>query len=219
MAIVHIDYIINEMHECGLNCWNIRDGKALLAEQDDDSKDVSASAALLRDKLKSIGAGYVTINLSGVNKKNRKAAEATKVRTYTVATGSSESIKSVAPVAGYDSKELEKLRAENEQLKLQAVEHKYQSKLQELEKKIEGLESEDETGLGRVETLLLPIITNMFSNTVTPSPTINGVAEETLLDQWTAVDPEAIQVLEKIVGLAINKPALYTQYKPILLSL
>jgi hypothetical protein len=220
MAIVHIDYVINEMHECGLNCWNIRDGKSLLAEQDDDSKDISASAALLRDKLKSIGAGYVTINLSGVNKKNRKAAEALKVRTYTVMTGSSENNKSViAPVAGYDMKELDKLRAENEQLKLQAVEHKYQSKLQELEKKIEGLESGDESGLGRVETLLLPIITNMFNNTATPAAPINGIEEESILDQWTSVDPEAIQVLEKIVGLAVNKPALYNQYKPILLSL
>jgi hypothetical protein len=219
MAIVHIDYIINEMHENGLNCWNVRDGKSLLAEQDDDGKDVSASAALLKDKLKSIGAGYLTVNISGVNKKNRKAGEALKVRTYTVLAGSTDNKVSALPVAGFDTKELEKMRAENEALKLQIVENKYQQKLNELEKKIEGLENEEENPIGRLESIILPIITNMFSTSVTPAPVINGVEETTLLDQWQSVDPEAIKVLEKIVSLAVNKPDMYKTYKPILLSL
>lgn len=219
MAIVHIDYIINEMHENGLNCWNVRDGKSLLAEQDDDGKDVSASAALLKDKLNSIGAGYLTVNISGVNKKNRKAGEALKVRTYTVLAGSIDNKVSALPVAGFDTKELEKMRAENEALKLQIVENKYQQKLNELEKKIEGLENEEENPIGRLESIILPIITNMFSTSVTPAPVINGVEETTLLDQWQSVDPEAIKVLEKIVSLAVNKPDMYKTYKPILLSL
>lgn len=220
MAIVHIDYIINEMHENGLNCWNVRDGKALLAEQDDDSKDVSASAALLQDKIKSIGAGYLTVNLSGVNKKNRKAAEALKVRQYTVLAGGGDQKATPVAVSGFDNKELEKVRAENEALKLQLVENKYQQKLNELEKKIEGLENEDENDpIGRLETLFLPIITNMFSTSVTPAPPINGVVENDLLDQWQEVDPEALKVLEKIVMLAVTKPDMYKTYKPILLSL
>jgi len=219
MAIVHIDYIINEMHENGLNCWNVRDGKSLLAEQDDDGKDVSASAAMLKDKLNSIGAGYLTVNISGVNKKNRKAGEALKVRTYTVLAGSTDNKVSALPVAGFDTKELEKMRAENEALKLQIVENKYQQKLNELEKKIEGLENEEENPIGRLESIILPIITNMFSTSVTPAPVINGVEETTLLDQWQSVDPEAIKVLEKIVSLAVNKPDMYKTYKPILLSL
>jgi hypothetical protein len=208
------------MHENGLNCWNVRDGKSLLAEQDDDSKDTAASAAMLRDKIKAIGAGYVTINLSGVNKKNRKAAEALKVRTYTIATGYNEPNKVTAPLASYDNKEVEKLRAENEALKLAQVEIKYQQKLNELEKKIEGLEAgDDDTPLGRVETLLLPIITNMFTNSATPAPTINGIREESLIEQWLSVDPAAVDVLEKIVSLAVNKPDMYKTYKPILLNL
>jgi hypothetical protein len=207
------------MHENGLNCWNVRDGKSLLAEQDDDGKDVSASAALLKDKLKSIGAGYLTVNISGVNKKNRKAGEALKVRTYTVLAGSTDNKVSALPVAGFDTKELEKMRAENEALKLQIVENKYQQKLNELEKKIEGLENEEENPIGRLESIILPIITNMFSTSVTPAPVINGVEETTLLDQWQSVDPEAIKVLEKIVSLAVNKPDMYKTYKPILLSL
>jgi len=219
MAIVHIDYIINEMHENGLNCWNVRDGKSLLAEQDDDGKDVSASAALLKDKLNSIGAGYLTVNISGVNKKNRKAGEALKVRTYTVLAGATDNKVSALPVAGFDTKELEKMRAENEALKLQIVENKYQQKLNELEKKIEGLENEEENPIGRLESIILPIITNMFSTSVTPAPVINGVEETTLIDQWQSVDPEAIKVLEKIVSLAVNKPDMYKTYKPILLSL
>ena len=220
MAIVHIDYIINEMHENGLNCWNVRDGKALLAEQDDDSKDVSASAALLQDKIKSIGAGYLTVNLSGVNKKNRKAAEALKVRQYTVLAGGADNkALPVQAVSGFDNKETEKLRAENEALKLQLVENKYQQKLNELEKKIEGLENGEEDPIGRMESIILPIITNMFSTSVTPAPTINGVEDNDLINQWEAVDPEALKVLEKIVTLAVNKPDLYKTYKPILLSL
>jgi hypothetical protein len=207
------------MHENGLNCWNVRDGKSLLAEQDDDGKDVSASAALLKDKLNSIGAGYLTVNISGVNKKNRKAGEALKVRTYTVLAGATDNKVSALPVAGFDTKELEKMRAENEALKLQIVENKYQQKLNELEKKIEGLENEEENPIGRLESIILPIITNMFSTSVTPAPVINGVEETTLIDQWQSVDPEAIKVLEKIVSLAVNKPDMYKTYKPILLSL
>jgi hypothetical protein len=219
MAIVHIDYIVNEMHENGLNCWNVRDGKSLLAEQDDEGKDVSASAELLKNKLKSIGAGYLTVNISGVNKKNRKAGETLKVRTYTVVAGNND--KAVTPVAinGYDSKELDKMRAENEALKLQLVENKYQQKLNDLEKKIEGLENGEDDPIGRLETLFLPIITNMFSTSVTPAPTINGVEDNDLLDQWQEADPEALKVLEKIVTLAVTKPDLYKTYKPILLSL
>lgn len=221
MAIVHIDYIINEMHENGLNCWNVRDGKSLLAEQDDDAKDVAASAAMLKDKIKAIGAGYVTINLSGVAKKNRKAGEALKVRTYTVATGYATDSKSM-PVAGItvDDKELKALRMENEALKLKALEFKYQSKLDDLQKKIEGLENGDDTGLGRLEAILMPIITNIVGNGLTPAKTaINGVKEENLIDEWLAVDPEAGKVLEKIVNLAITNPTMYKQYKPIILSL
>jgi len=219
MAIVHIDYIINEMHENGLNCWNVRDGKSLLAEQDDEGKDVSASAELLKNKLKSIGAGYLTVNISGVNKKNRKAGETLKVRTYTVVAGSTD--KTVTPVAinGYDTKELDKMRAENEALKLQLVENKYQQKLNDLEKKIEGLENGDDDPIGRLETIFLPIITNMFSTSVTPAPAINGVEDNDLLEQWQAADPEALKVLDKIVMLAVTKPDLYKTYKPILLSL
>lgn len=220
MAIVHIDYIINEMHENGLNCWNVRDGKALLAEQDDDSKDISASAALLQEKIKSIGAGYLTVNLSGVNKKNRKAAEALKVRQYTVVAGGTDN-KSlpVQAVSGFDNKEIERMRAENEALKLQIVENKYQQKLNDLEKKIEGLENEDNDPIGRLESIILPIVTNMFSTSVTPAPTINGIENNDLLEQWEEVDPEAVKVLEKIVTLAVNKPDLYKTYKPILLNL
>jgi hypothetical protein len=73
--------------------------------------------------------------------------------------------------------------------------------------------------MGRIETLLLPIITNMFSTSVTPAPTINGIKEETLIEQWISVDPDAPKVLEKIVNLAVNSPGMYKQYKPILLGI
>lgn len=224
MAIVHIDYIINEMHENGLNCWNIRDGKSLLAEQDDDSKDTSASAAQLKDKLHSIGAGYVTVNLSGVNKKGRKGAEALKVRTYSVVCGGSDKSQAVAPVNGIPSKEIQELREANKKLEMMLIESKYQQKLDDLNKKIEGLESEDENPIGRLETILIPIITEIFTNGMNKgaqviAPTINGVQEETLIDQWMSVDPEAPEVLKKIVTLAITKPDVYKTYKPILLSI
>ena len=224
MAIVHIDYIINEMHENGLNCWNVRDGKSLVAEQDDEDKDVTSSAALLRDKLKSIGAGYLTVNLSGVSKKNRKAAETMKVRTYTVVAGSRDSKQMIAPVSGIDTKELDRMRAENEALKLQIVESKYQAKLDDLNKKIEGLQNDEDNPIGRLETILIPIITEIFTGSMAKSstsvgPVINGITETNLIDQWLAVDPNATEVLEKIVSLAVNNPSMYKQYKPILLSL
>jgi len=128
----------------------------------------------------------------------------------------------VLPVAGIPNKELDALREANEKLKLQLIEYKYEQKLNDLHKKIEGLESEDDSPIGRLETILIPIITEIFTSGKTSqvvAPTINGVQEETLIDQWMSVDPDAPEVLKKIVTLAITKPDVYKTYKPILLSI
>jgi hypothetical protein len=222
MAVVSIDYIINEMHENSLNCWNVKDGKSLVAEQDDQDKDVTTAASMLKDKLQNIGNGYMTVNLSGVCKKNRKAAETTKVRTYTVITG--EATKAAVAVNGIESKELSELREANKKLEMQLIESRYQQKLDDLNKKIEGLQNDEENPIGRLETILIPIITEIFTgnmarSTTSVAPVINGIEENSLVDKWLEVDPEANKVLEKIVGLAINNPSMYQQYKPILLSL
>jgi hypothetical protein len=222
MAVASIDYIINEMHENSLNCWNVKDGKALVAEQDDDSKDVTTSASMLKNKLENLGSGYMTVNLSGVCKKNRKAGETLKIRTYTVIIGGAT--KAPVAVSGIDNRELAELREANKRLEMQLIESKYQQKLDDLNKKIEGLQNDEENPIGRLETILIPIITEIFTGnmargTTTVNPVINGIQETDLLDKWIEVDPEAIKVLEKIVGLAVNNPSMYKQYKPILLSL
>jgi hypothetical protein len=222
MAVASIDYIINEMHEANLNCWNIKDGKALVGEQDDDSKDVTTSASMLKNKLENLGSGYITVNLSGVCKKNRKAGETLKIRTYTVIIGGAT--KAPVAVSGIDSRELAELRESNKKLEMQLIESRYQQKLDDLNKKIEGLQSDEDNPIGRLETILIPIITEIFTGSMARSstsvgPVINGIEENNLIDKWLEVDSEAIKVLEKIVSLAVNNPSMYKQYKPILLSL
>ena len=222
MAVASIDYIINEMHENSLNCWNVRDGKALVAEQDDEDKDVSTSASMLKNKLENLGSGYMTVNLSGVCKKNRKAGETMKIRTYTVIIGGAT--KAPVAVSGIDSREISELREANKKLEMALIESRYQQKLDDLNKKIEGLQSDEDNPIGRLETILIPIITEIFTSTVgrnsnSIAPVINGVVENDLMDRWLEVDSEATEVLEKIVSLAVNNPKVYKSYKPILLSL
>jgi len=222
-AATPLEYIIDEMNEHSLNCWNIKDGNSMVGEQDDEGMDIHTSIHKLKSKLSGLGAGYYTLNLSKVNKGKRKGADANNGRKYTVLTGSSKEVQNmVLPVAGIPNKELEALREANEKLKLQLLENKYEQKLNELTKKIEGLESEDDNPIGRLETILIPIITEIFTSGKTSqaiAPTINGVQEETLIDQWISVDPDAPEVLKKIVTLAITKPDVYKTYKPILLSI
>jgi hypothetical protein len=59
----------------------------------------------------------------------------------------------------------------------------------------------------------------MAKSSTSVGPVINGITETNLIDQWLEVDPNATEVLEKIVSLAVNNPSMYKQYKPILLSL
>lgn len=218
-----IEFIIEEMKEHSLNCWNIMDGQKKLSEQDDEGMSIDNSINKLKTKLKNLGTKYVTVKLSGVNKSKRRGAEANNVRHFTVLAGSGkENPEIVLPVAGIPNKELDALREANEKLKLQLIEYKYEQKLNDLHKKIEGLESEDDSPIGRLETILIPIITEIFTSGKTSqvvAPTINGVQEETLIDQWMSVDPDAPEVLKKIVTLAITKPDVYKTYKPILLSI
>jgi hypothetical protein len=223
MAADSIEFMIEEMKEHSLNCWNIMDGQKKLSEQDDEGMSIDNSINKLETKLKNLGARFVTVKLSGVNKSKRRGAEANNVRHFTVYAGSGkEAPEIMLPVAVVPNKELESLREANEKLKLQLIEHKYEQKLNDLHKKIEGLESEDDSPIGRLETILIPIITEIFTSGKTSqvvAPTINGVQEETLIDQWMSVDPDAPEVLKKIVTLAITKPDVYKTYKPILLSI
>jgi len=224
-AATPLEYIIDEMQEHSLNCWNIKEGTAMAGEQDDEGMDIHTSIHKLKSKLSGLGAGYYTLNLSRVNKGKRKGAEANNSRKYTVLAGSSKEVQNVvSPVLGIPNKELDELREQNEKLKLQLIEHKYEQKLNELTKKIEGLESDDDNPIGRLETILIPIITEIFTSTVgrnsnSIAPVINGVVETDLMDRWLEVDSEATEVLEKIVSLAVNNPKVYKSYKPILLSL
>ena len=224
-AATPLEYIIDEMQEHSLNCWNIKDGTSMAGEQDDEGMDIHTSVQKLKSKLSGLGAGYYTLNLSKVNKGKRKGAEANNSRKYTVLAGSSKEVQNmVIPVSGVPNKELETLREQNEKLKLQIIEHKYEMKLNELNKKIEGLQNDEDNPIGRLETILIPIITEIFTGSMAKSstsvvPVINGITETNLIDQWLSVDPNATEVLEKIVSLAINNPSMYKQYKPILLSL
>lgn len=220
MALVTVSYLLAEMKENNLNCWNIKDNKNLLAEVDDDTIDTAASAAILQNKLSLLaGSGIVTVTLSKSVKKNRVGKEAFKVRTYTINTGEKELNK--MDISGINS-ELKSLREENAKLKEQLISQTYEQKLKDLEKKIEGLENkpDDDDPIGRVVDLVIPILSNMLVNPApAPAPNINGIEEDTVLDEWLKLDPEAIKVMKAIVNLAKNKPSQYQTYKPILLNL
>lgn len=224
-AATPLEYIIDEMNEHSLNCWNIKDGTSMAGEQDDEGMDIHTSVQKLKSKLSGLGAGYYTLNLSRVNKGKRKGAEANNSRKYTVLAGSNKEVQNmIVPVSGVSNKELEDLREANKKLEMALIESKYQQKLDDLNKKIEGLQNDDDNPIGRLETILIPIITEIFTsnvgrNTTSVAPVINGVAETDLIDRWLEVDPNATEVLEKIVSLAVNNPSMYKQYKPILLSL
>lgn len=226
-ATVTIDYVIDEMREQNLNCWSVMDGKNLLSEQDDPRTAMDESIQMLINKIRPIRSSTILVRLSGVSRRERKGAESHKVRTYIVDLRDSvDPVGNKAPVAisGPSSAE-HKLREELLALRTQIIKAEYQSKIDELEKRIKAMESEeDEDGISGIAKQLMPLLVNAFSAqpaaSAGSSPALAGLPVDgaELLAQWQALDPQALDVLQKIVSLAKNRPDMYATYKPIILS-
>lgn len=216
--LVAVDFIVQEMLENNLSFWSINKGKRKYSENDNKNISTSDSVKLLVKKLKDLnGAGEVLVIVSEFPKANRRGTAASRVLKYLVNVDDKEIIQKM-DISGI-SNELDKLRAENMQLKEKLISQAYEQKLEALEKKIEGLQQpQEEDHIGRVVDLVIPILSNMLLNPPPPAAPINGLAEETLLDEWCKIDKDAPKVLQAIVNLAKRSPITYSTYKPLILQ-
>ena len=222
MAAVTIQYITDELQEYNLVCWSIKNGKDLLAEQDDPDMNATQSADLLRRKVEGIRNARLTINLSGVNKASRRGAETFRVRTYNLDT----TVNTPGTTIGMHTPEIEKLHhaileKEREILNLKYALEKANDTIDQLRKELdEEPEEDDANGInGIVQTInqlapLIPSLSQLFTRKETP--TINGISET--FETLKALDPQADEVITAICYFAKYDKGSYSMYKNILLS-
>lgn len=224
MAVVDVEYVANEMKEFDLNCWAIRDGKNLISEQDDEGMAVGESASLLMNKLQGIRAAFITVSLSGVSKKNRRAAETHKVRTYTVDLRTAGSVSAVpVAIAGHSDKENETLRAQILQLRETVIKQEYEVKLKAMQLQIDELKNGEDDGIGSLLKTLAPQLATMlgaaFAAPGNAGNAINGLDDlNSVVKRWQAVDSDFLAVMSAVVKIAEDDPAAYNSYRSIILK-
>lgn len=196
MPNVSIKYALKEIADCNLICWSIRDNNSILAEQDDNNIEAAESIEILRDKLEAIGNGKVNVIASAKQKKDRKGAEAYKIRNFSI---DLDKENKPGQTTAYHTPQFEKLQHELLNLERENVVLKFkleaaEDKVSDLEKKLAEVEKEisegEINGIGRIETIVnrasevagviatvLPIVHQLWnqSKPVQPqNPVING---------------------------------------------
>jgi hypothetical protein len=199
MPNVSIKYALKEIADCNLICWSIRDNNSILAEQDDNNIEAPESIEILRDKLEAIGNGKVNVIASAKQKKDRKGAEAYKIRNFSI---DLDKEKKPEMSTAYHSPQYEKLQHELLNLERENVVLKFkleaaEDKVNDLEKKLAEIEKEESegeiNGIGEIEKIIsktenifgyaaaiMPVIQAMIQQRQ-PQPTnpaINGVDKQ-----------------------------------------
>jgi hypothetical protein len=160
MPNVSIKYALKEIADCNLICWSIRDNNSILAEQDDNNIEAPESIEILRDKLEAIGNGKVNVIASAKQKKDRKGAEAYKIRNFSI---DLDKEKKPEMSTAYHSPQFEKLQHELLNLERENVVLKFkleaaEDKVNDLEKKLAEVEKEESegqiNGIGQFETMI-----------------------------------------------------------------
>jgi len=160
MPNVSIKYALKEIADCNLICWSIRDNNSILAEQDDNNIEAAESIEILRDKLEAIGNGKVNVIASAKQKKDRKGAEAYKIRNFSI---DLDKENKPGQTTAYHTPQFEKLQHELLNLERENVVLKFkleaaEDKVSDLEKKLAEVEKEESegeiNGIGRIESLV-----------------------------------------------------------------
>jgi hypothetical protein len=224
MATVSINYVIEAIEENNLTFWKILDGKSILAIQDDESADASTSVALLKRKIKGINAPFVTVILSPRSFASKaKGGDTTNHEYKVLLNGNDTPVEGRAIVNIEGTAEVAKLRKENEALRTELIEQKYQKQVEALEAKFEAYKKEKDEDIGGLDKYIMQLLPSLLSNGAAPKPAINGIGESTtwvsLIERWEAADPDAGELMEKIVLLAENQKIIYNGAKAQLLTL
>jgi hypothetical protein len=228
MATVNLNFVISEMQENNFLYWKIKDKSNIIAIQDDESADLDHSIATLKKKLQAISANVVTIEVSqkSTKAKNKGGDNTTTGRTYIVTLDNN----TPAPIEGraivnvQGLEELKQLRKENENLKLQAIENKYEQVINGLNKKFEEFSNKKNDPFEQVITALLTNYMQGMQGSANPA-NINGHQNKELpnwlilAQRWEEADETASELMEKIVILAETDKFTYNAAKAKLLSI
>jgi len=221
MAAVSIQYILDELQDYNLVCWTVKNGKDLLAEQDDPNMSASESAALLQRKVQGISDARLTISLSGVNKAGRKGAETHRIRTYILETAATKSMSIAGHTPEIERLHHEILDKEREILGLKYALEKANDQIESLKKEIEEEDTEEEEkGLFGLSPAMISQATQLLSmlNNIGPAkqPEIHGTPD--IAQTYRSLDPKADEVIEAICYFSKYDPGSYSMYKSVLLS-
>lgn len=231
MIAITKEMLLEAANKLNLIYWQVLDNSNEIGRQDEEIS-LENSLAQLSDLLDSLQqyskpGERIKVSMQSKPLTSTGKTKGTIVRTFFVAlTPVSQSIQG-APIQNNSlHKEIEELRI---QLLKKELEEKHNKERDALLKRIEALEEDPkendiEKTIGHINTLLAHPLTQMivgqFFQTKTTSPAINGVPDtfNEVYQQWLKVDPEALQVMQSIVKLAIEQPQQYNMYKPLLLK-
>lgn len=227
MATVNLNFVISEMEENNFLFWKIKDKSNIIALQDDESADLDHSIATLKKKLQAINANVVTIEVSQKSGKAKKQGgdNTTTGRSYLVTLDNN----TPAPIEGravvniQGLEEINKLKKEIEELKIEAVVNKYEQQINGLQAQFEEFKNKKEENVDGVNTLITQYITSLLIPSQAPAQInghqTNGATWLNMIERWEAADEDAGELMEKIVTLAEKNKIVYNGAKSELLKL
>jgi hypothetical protein len=225
MATVNLNFVISEMEENNFLFWKIKDKTNIIALQDDESADLDHSIATLKKKLQAISANVVTIEVSQKSGKDKAKGGDLKTtgRSYLVTLDNN----TPAPIEGravvniQGLEDLNKLRKENEDLKLQMIEQKYEQVINGIKDDFEEYKKNEKT-----DPIDKVIEAYLYSQLIPSQAPANINGHQTtgatwlnMVERWEAADPDAGELMEKIVTLAEKNKIIYNGAKSQLLTL
>lgn len=201
--------------------WQVFDGKAKV-DENQTNENVEDAVEDLRSLLDDLEGNSVTVKISNRNNEEKAKGGRNYIHyDYTV-----KLVQQRSEANGNLSllKELYELK---NQIQIDRLTNDFEKKLAEATKKDKDSPSD------RAIAAILPKILESFAGKVTPG--IAGIGEEVttenlnkanvkqvirnMVNQFSKIDPDYLEVLAAIVTIAKNKPTEYATYKPILLSM
>jgi hypothetical protein len=227
MATVNLNFVISEMEENNFLFWKIISKNETLAIQDDESLNLDSSIATLKKKLQAINANIITIEVSSRSfSSKRKGGDLKTTGTkyqVTLDNNTPAPIEGRAVVNIQGLEEINKLKKEIEELKIEAVVNKYEQQINGLQAQFEEFKNKKDENVDGVNTLITQYITSLLIPSQAQAQInghqTNGATWLNMIERWEAADEDAGEIMEKIVTLAEKNKIIYNGAKSELLKL
>jgi hypothetical protein len=233
--------VTDTMVDLNLPVWQVksRTGGTLLGYQLNEKMDVDSSIERLKKLLTEITADSVKVTLLPSLTKGKSGGNVHNQINMEVDLSSLRPPVAVSGIAAVNSASkyeqlIQELNDRNNKLAQQLIETKYQQQIEQLNKKIEGLETAKPSDpINRLLELVIPIalqnpaisgwIGGLLGNGAaapTERKDINGIEEENLspIDRLEKIDPDYISFIDAVATAAESDAKQYFMYKEMLVK-